>query len=308
MVCLACCKTHVKTGFQIILLTGLLSFLGCKEKTESSIASTTLELDDSTKEKLRNELKRDSNRPFDSEWIRTTNLERTIVDKYGFEGIKLVFEYRNSKNYYDKGSFPSDCPWYSLNSLSIKESIEKNFEPIRAKLPLLINSLKDRCEFIYAEKKNQDWHLHYFLRMKLYNGGNYYRIYTGGPPKNNIKPNSNLQSFQWEIPNDLKEFYSIHDGFGEIYDANFILSSKNIEVMGERMNPIVKKLGVTPEDYSFNDLLEFFPDGIGNTQCFIRSKKDNIKTVDWDHEVWKISNVIGFYDFINERMSEIDEE
>ena len=287
---------------------GLLSFFGCKQKKETSPQAETYELNDSIKTKLRSELKRDPDKPFDREWTRTTNLERYVVDKYGFEGIKLIYEYRNSENYYNLGDFPEDCPWHGFNDKTIEYCIDENFKLIKNKVPRLISSLKERCEFIYAEKREHDWHLHFFLKMKLYDGREYYRVYTGGSPKTEFIPNSNLRLFNWEIPNDLKEFYSIHDGFGEIYDANFILSSKDIKVMGEMMNPITEEQGVIPEDYSFNDLLEFFPDGVGNAQCFIRTAEGNNSTVDWDHEVWEISDPLSFYDFINERMSEIDEE
>lgn len=287
---------------------GLRSFFGGKGKEEQLKESIVLALDDATKAVLRDQLKRDPDKPFDSEWIRTTTLERGVVDKYGFNGIKLIFEYRNSENYYDKGSFPTDCPWYSLNGLSIKECIEHNFKPVVNKLPFLTRALKERCKFIYAEKEGQNWYLHYFLHMKLYDGRDYYRIYTGGAPKKDVRPNASLLSFQWEVPDDLKEFYTIHDGFGEIYEANFVHSAENIRVMGEMMNPITKEQGVTPEGYSFDDLLEFFPDGAGNAQCFIRTSEGNNLTVDWDHEVWEISEETGFYDFIDSKMSEIDEE
>lgn len=77
------------------------------------------------------------------------------------------------------------------------------------------------------------------------------------------------------------------------------------------MNSICEKNNYDyPEDYKFEDLLEFFPDGAGNVQCFYRENLDyqNAQTVDWDHEVWEISGKVGFYEFIDERISEIDEE
>ncbi|MFT6746210.1 MAG: hypothetical protein ACJAZ2_000548 [Glaciecola sp.] len=298
----------MKKIFQIILLMGLLSLLGCKDKKESNEKIVRLELDDSTKNQLREELKQDPEKQFDSEWIRTTDLEKTVIDKYGFEGIKLIFEYRNSANYYNKGNFPNDCPWYSLNDLSIQESIDKNFKPIKNKLPLLIKALKNRCKFIYAEKKEETWHLHYFLDMKLHDEREYYKIYTGGAPIFNPQPNKNLQTYNWNIPNDLKEFYSIHNGFGEIYDAYYVMPNEDIKVMAEMMDPICKEQNVSPDDYSFSNLLEFYPDGGGNAQCFLRVNDNTNSTVDWDHEVWEISWEMGFFEFINERMSEVDEE
>ena len=74
------------------------------------------------------------------------------------------------------------------------------------------------------------------------------------------------------------------------------------------MNPITKRQNVALTDYKFDDLLEFFPDGAGNAQCFLRVGTDIDATVDWDHETWEISEGMSFYDFVDERLSQIDEE
>ncbi len=296
---------------------GILSFFGCdskinknestkKEPVQTIITYSVLSKD--VKDKLRVELEYDDKKEFNDEWIRTTDLKTDIINKYGFEGIKLIFEYRNSHNYYNKGTFPIDCPWNSLNDLSVQDCIEKIFEPLKNKLPLLIDALKDRCKFIYAEKKEDTWHLHYFLNMKLHDKRDYYKVYTGGAPILTPEPNKNLQAYKWSIPSDLKEFYSIHNSFGEIYEAYYVMSNEDIKIMAEMMDPICKEQNVVPEGYSFADLLEFYPDGGGNAQCFLRVNGNTSLTVDWDHEVWEISWEMGFFEFINKRMSEIDEE
>ncbi len=287
---------------------GLFSFFGCKDKAKSEKKAAPMELNDSTKTRLRAELKRVKGKPFEPEFIRTTDLERKIVDQYGFEGIQLIYESFNSGRYYNLGQIPEDCPWHSLNGLSIEEAIATNFAPLSDKLPTLIAAMQARCEFIYAEKTDSLWQLHYFLKRKLHDGRDYYIVYTGGPSLKTALPNANLRAFNWTIPQDLKEFYAIHDGFGEYLDAYFIVGSEDLEVMGEMMNPIAKEEGTYPEGYKFDDLLPFFPDGSGNSQCFLRTAKGNNTTVDWDHEIWEISEEVGFFEFIDERMSELDEE
>ncbi len=288
---------------------GILSFFRYnRRKTKDNKVVVYENISNELKNKLKTELKRDLKKDFNIEFERTTNLENEVINKYGFEGIKLVFECRNSDNYYVLGNFPKDCPWISLNNQNISDFIGANFKPIKNKIPDIIKALKQRCKFIYAEKKTETWDLHYLLDMKLYDDREYYRVYTGGSPNQSPEPNKSLVAFNWVIPNDLKEFYSIHDGFGEICNANFILNSKDIKVMGEMMNPICEEQNVKADGYSFNDLLEFFPDGGGNAQCFIRVNDDNNFTVDWDHEIWEISGKSGFYNFINKRMSEIDEK
>lgn len=288
----------------IILIIGIISFFGANSQNnkKENYENLTSEL----KEQFRKELKRDSEKEFNPEFIRTTNLENEIISKYGFDGIKLVFESRNSLKFYKLGELPKDCPWKSLNDKTILEFITENFKPISKKIPNLISSLKERCKFIFAEKKENTWYLHYLLNMKLYDDRDYFKIYTGGAPLLNAEPNKNLKTYNWSVPNDLKTFYKIHNGFGEIYDVYFVMANEDIKVMAEMMNPICKEQNVQPEGYSFNDLLEFYPDGAGNAQCFYKNNGNS--TVDWDHEVWEISGEIGFFEFINERMSEIDEE
>ena len=68
---------------------GILSFFGANSQNnkKKNYENLTSEL----KEEFRNELKRDSEKEFNPEFIRTTNLENEIISKYGFDGIKLVF-------------------------------------------------------------------------------------------------------------------------------------------------------------------------------------------------------------------------
>lgn len=269
------------------------------------------DISEEQKEFFKLQLQRDSSKDFSSEFIRTTDMERKIINEHGFDGIKLVFETQNSENYFQLGEFPSNCPWAGFNNLDLIGCIEANFKAIENKIPNLLEAMKDRCRFIYVERKETDWKMHYFLDMTLFDGREYYRIYAGGKPNPNPQPNETLTKFGWTVPFDLAEFYAIYDGFGEIADANFILSSQEISVMGEMMNQLCKDQGFPlPEEYNFNDLLEFFPDGAGNVQCFYRKNSDseNMLTVDWDHETWEISEESDFYDFIDERMSALDEE
>lgn len=285
----------------LILIMGLFSFFGCNSQKQTNLTETL-------KTKYRQELKRNKEKEFTPEFIRTTNLENDIINNYGFEGVKFLFESKNSNNYYQLGEFPEDCPWKSLNKLTVSEYITKNFASIANHIPNLINVLKDRCKFIYAEKRENTWLLHYLLDMKLYDDRDYYKIYTGGAPLLNVEPNKNLQTFGWSVPSDLQTFYKIHNGFGELanINANLILSNNNIKVMAEMMNPICEKQNIKPQGYTFNQLLEFYPDGAGNAQCFY--KNDGNTTVDWDHEVWQISRGVSFFEFIDNVMSKIDEE
>ncbi len=293
-----------------ILVMGLLFFLSCTNHSGKNDSFVYKDLSNELKDKYRLELQRDTTNDFDSDFKRTTDLERRLIDEFGFAAIQLIFEGRNSHNYYEAGKFPTDCPWGDLNSKSTPEIIEYNFAPLKDKLTRLITSLKERCQFIYAERKDDGWNLHYLLKMKLNDGRDYYIVYTGGMPNQKPVANKSLEQYGWTIPADLVAFYKVHDGFGEVYDANYILRSTEISVMAQMMDSICKKQKIYPDGYTFDDLLEFFPDGAGNAQCFYRDKKKNANngTFDWDHEVWEISGPVVFFEFIDERMSEIDEE
>lgn len=260
------------------------------------------------KDRYRELLRTDSKKPFEEEFIRTTNLEVTLIETYGFDGIKLIFEQRNSSNYVPLGKFPTDCPWETLNKLSIEEAIDRQFYPLKNQLPTLIKTLKNRCRFIYAEQIGANWHLHFLMNMRLYDNRPHFLIYTGGSPNPNPSINEHVASYHWDIPQSLRKFYAIHDGFGTIYDANFIQSSAQISVMAKMMDPICEESNIYPDGYAFADLLEFFPDGAGNTQCFVRKKGDISLTADWDHETWELSDYQSFFSFIDQKLSIVDEE
>ncbi|MFL5730088.1 MAG: SMI1/KNR4 family protein [Cytophagaceae bacterium] len=267
-------------------------------------------LTDIEKESYRQKLKRDTQKPFDSEFVRTTDLENSLIVAHGMDGVRLIFEDQNSVAYTELGRFPSDCPWFKWNLSSIPDFIDTNFKPLAPNIPELLASMKERCRFIYAEKSGSSWKLHYLMDVKLYDGRDYYRIYTGGMPNPDPQPNESLKAFGWKIPADLKKFYAVHDGFGEENNTHSILSSERISIMAGMMDSICAEQNAYPEGYAYKDLLEFFPDGAGNAQCFYRTDSDGSVsgTVDWDHEVWEISEEENFFDFIDERMSSMDEE
>lgn len=247
------------------------------------------------------QLKRDPAKEFEPEFERTTDLERELVDKYGFDAIRLIFEDRNSGNYHSLGRFPDDCPWVRLNGLNLRSAIKTVFSPILREIPTLIEALCDRCQYLYAEKAGSTWVLHYFLEMMLYDQRRYYHVYSGGPPMPEPQPNSSLVKYGWQVPGDLARLYAVHDGFGPI------LSNDSITVMAEMMDPICQQQNIYPEGYEYRDLIEFYPDGAGNAQCFYRHDGE-ITTVDWDHEVWEISGSQDFFSYIDEWLSLLDEE
>lgn len=256
---------------------------------------------DELRRKFGPQLKRDPDKDFDTEFERTTDLERRLIDDYGFEGIRVLLEDPDRESLYPHGSFPGDCPWVHLNRLSKAEGVQSVFAPIAERLPSLMAVLDDRCEYLYAERRPDRWVLHYLLTMKLYDGRRYFNIYPGGPPNLQPEPNPRLTKYDWLIPDDLARLYRVHDGFGPI------LGSDQLEVMAEAMDPICAELRAYPEAYEYCDLLPFHHDDAGNNQAFYRGD-GAMTTVDWDHEVWEISAGREFFEYVDATLSDLDEE
>lgn len=252
------------------------------------------------KSTYQSQLLRDPNKEFGPEYVRTTDLERRLVDEYGFDAIRLIYLNRGTV-LHPLGEMPEYCPWAHVDNLNIQAAIDNLFAPIAVKIPSLLSVLRGRCSHLYAEEKDGFWVLHYFLDMVLYDGRQYYHVYTGGLPNTDVQPNLCLTEFDWVVPPDLTRLYAVHDGFGPI------LGSQDISVMAKMMDPICKEQNVYPEDYRYSDLLEFHQDGTGNAQCFYR-QADTYTTVDWDHETWEISGSQDCFDYIDERLSQLDEE
>ncbi|MDJ1505297.1 hypothetical protein [Xanthocytophaga agilis] len=270
------------------------------------------------KQKYRTELQYNSEKVFREEYIRTTNLEYQIILKHGYNGVKMFLQkihtddYLREGNgeYFSWGELPADCPWYQFNDLELLSFIDRNFSSIHTRIPDLLAAMKQRCIYIVAEKLRDQWYLHYLFTRQLYDGREYYFIYTGGPPNPAPTPSQELQKYDWYIPADLRTLYAIHDGFGAVSDRFSILSSNKLKVLASLMDPICKDQNDWPEKYSFENLMVFFPYMDGNSRCFYWCDKtvDEIGTIYWDHETWDITSPIPLFECMNRELAKMDEE
>ncbi|HAA23729.1 MAG TPA: hypothetical protein DCR93_16320 [Cytophagales bacterium] len=284
-------------------------------------------MNEELKVKLREELATDYDHPdYDPrvEAGRVRALECDIVNRFGFEGVKLVFEDRNSSNFHLIGQFPAASPWAYLNDKALPEFVEANFAPIAPKIPTLLFTLKEQCTFIYCEEKEEQWYLHYlFSHMQdRFGGGEYLTVYTGGAPLLTPEPNESLRAQGWPIPDDLATFYAIHNGFGQEEDCYCVLPNDQLEIMAASTSEqgpddifdflsaqLSDKINLDPappkEQEPCNDLLKFYPDNAGNAQCFY--KKGQNTTVRWWHDDENAFEEIGFFEFIDQAMSDLDD-
>jgi hypothetical protein len=88
------------------------------------------------------------------------------------------------------------------------------------------------------------------------------------------------------------------------WGGNHVLPSDELGTVARFLNPGEKV------PYNGADLLEFFPDGTGNAQCFQRRSTQDAHplTVDWDHETRELSGESDFFEFVDEHLIRIEEE
>lgn len=250
----------------------------------------------------------DPQKELQNELIRTSELENKLIREFGVDAAQIVLFNDSKVKLFPLGEFPEDCPWFDLNDKNTTGFIKTVFKPLKSKLPEMVETMKDRSLFIFAEQTQGRWTVNYVLDIELEDGRSYFRVYSGDAPCSTVEQNESLERYNWRVPDSLAEFYAVHDGFGDS-DAHYILSSNDLRVLAEVMDPVCKEQDIYPEDYKFSNLLEFCSDGEGNAQCFFRKsiKETDPVTVDWDHENWDLSYEMNFFEFIDECFSTVDE-
>lgn len=137
----------MKRKLQILFVLFITLILRCKNRPKNKSASN-----DAWKEQLKAELRKSGKNKNYKESLKIENLEATIIEDFGFEGIKLIFEARNSKNIFRLGEFNESCPWMPMNHLSTRKFIQTNFLNIKDKTPKLLRLVESKCRYIFAEK------------------------------------------------------------------------------------------------------------------------------------------------------------
>lgn len=284
-------------------------WFGKREIDVNSILSGvhTLKPGTSGWESIKAALELNPKKSFQKEWDRTCSLKSQVIQRYGYDGVKLVHFQEVQGELFVLGEWPDDCPWVSVNDCDTKVAISKIFARLSKRLPRTVRAFCEHCDYLVAECCESDWRLHYLLRGRYDSGAECFWHYVGGPPALDPQPNTTLQRFGWSFPPDLLALYAIHNGFG-CADRTQVLSSDGVVVMADYMNSVAEDVGRPPDGYRFEDLLEFCPDGCGNAQCFRRDGDTVLGTVDWDHETWELSDQQTFFDFLDQNLSQLDEE
>lgn len=210
---------------------------------------------------------------------------------------------------YPVSQLPSSCPWQFDPTLEIDQIIELIFQPIKSNLPQTVQTIRERCQSIFALLYQDKWYLLYVVKIVLRDDSFSFKILGGGQPTTSPQLRKEVIELGWTVPNELRLFYQVHNGLGDfslpwqiaVWDT--VLPDWQLRVLGEHSD----KEAVT--EYDPNDLLEFFPDGGGNGQYFYRAgdSMGDLWTVDWDHETTEISKPERFWDFVDRELSKVDE-
>lgn len=249
---------------------------------------------------IRAQLKRDLIRnkalPFEREFCRTTDLERSILDQFGRPGAEFIVSQNNLVP-----SFDATCPW-QIEGLDAVDAVDKVLSPLRRLLPEFVSTLEERIRWVVPVRSEGNWKLVYFVDRALYDGRPYYELIVGGAPNSSPRLSDRAESLGWIVPQSMNKLCRVHDGFGALDGG--VLASRYLVDLGELMDPIAKEQRFVPDDYEFQDLLEFCSDGAGNCQAFHRHSRNDTDplTVDWDHETREISGEMPFFEFTDERL------
>lgn len=212
--------------------------------------------------------------------------------------LKSIPWYKGSFDFFECGNFPSECPWQKYQELDTGDFIKKTLQPIATLIPITYEKILASCQNIYSILEDNKWFLIYAINEDTF--------LCGGEPTNAPSLKANAISDGWEIPVELRTLYSVHNGFGTVLPLGIFLSSSC--VLPDYKLDTLSSLFKDETDFEFlvdpKSLLEFYPDGLGNAQCFHQINGE-LTTVDWDHESREIYHQEKFWDFIDKRLSEL---
>lgn len=256
------------------------------------------QLTNQLKEQYKKELEYNPKKDFYSEFDRTSELQMEIINTYGFEGLQLVLK---NENIINLGSFPADCPWHSINNYDIPKAIDATFS-IEGKTieSGFIDEIKNRCFNIFTEKTKDGWQLSYVISFKLYTEKSLYSVITGGTPQTTDALQKIFKKLNWEMPDELNEFYSIHNGLFK--DGETIVTpAERLQNLKKTYPDLEELTELKPED-----VLRIADDGAGNLIGYVRHH-EYLDVIDIDHETLEINNMYGLFGYLDSRFEQLDE-
>lgn len=245
--------------------------------------------------------------------------EHEAFDRWGRHAVELIVNRDREVPLAVRAltDLPDDHPWKRFSDLDAGAAVRANFEPISMRIPKFVEALAMVVRAIYVVDLDAKPYLLYACDIEENDGrkpSTHLSLLIGGPAlddaalKNiDLRVSDYVRSCNWSVPEDLRTFYRVHHGLGQLAlwsnrfdNADSVYPVEQLGVVGEPMNKIAREQDFTPEGYRFDDLLSFYEDGAGNSENFFRTEsgKAPIGTVDWDHETREIGHVRSFWEFL----------
>lgn len=155
--------------------------------------------------------------------LKRVELVKHLIDEYGLVGFKIVFE-QEFNELFCKTTFhekvPKQFAWPHNFEKQPLENIDKIFKCRTVECGGSVLKLKRTCERIFPITISGKDYLVYYLKIKV-NDSHLHPIFLiGGAP---LKINTIIRS-DFNIPQDLLHFYSVHNGFGRLDQTNIFCS------------------------------------------------------------------------------------
>jgi hypothetical protein len=260
------------------------------------------------------ELERGPDEDFATYWQRTNQLKRRLVDDRGPAGMEIWLQHEglafDAVHALDTVPQVAGCPWRARPKASAADTINALFGPLAERLPRTVALLEGHTRHLFGLQRGEAWFLLYLVDYVPDDSEPCLKVYVGGAPSVSPALPASAVEVGWAMPEALASFYAVHDGFGEL-DATLgqmggpcVLGSHRVATLRESVDPD----GVTLT-YDFEDLLEVFPDGSGNTAAFHRRSRTDgdPPIVSWDHETWELHVRGDFFAYVDQRLVFVDD-
>lgn len=246
---------------------------------------------------------------------QATHLAWDMIQVYGFDGVKVLLatQYDKSENsdeeyqIYSLNEVPSDCPWKPSLGTNVVKYAQNIFSPLESELKLFITEICQYVKWIFPIYSDTGWHLCYLLylpeRIGKFNtlAKEKLVVLVGGMP--NINPKASGMPKDWNIPDELKKLYKVHDGFGQLgvsslWGQRYFLPSTHLELWTESVNYMPKFDAVIP--YPSNKLFEIYLQDNYYLQLYHdASQPQDNTTFGWCIKEQEVcSSNVSFFDFL----------
>jgi hypothetical protein len=134
------------------------------------------QLNDLMHAQLKRDLAHDKALPFEQEFCRTNDLERSILDQFGRAGAEFIVSQNNLVP-----SSDATCPW-QIEGLEAVDAVDKVLSPLRRLLREFVSTLEERIRWVVPVRSEGAWGLVYLVDRALNDGRPYYGLILGGAP------------------------------------------------------------------------------------------------------------------------------